>query len=390
MSYRHRWRVLVVLPLLAACQSEPTGRGPYGITVFPSERGVIVSDGCGPIDPTQPAVNPGVVAEFRLFAGDTSIDRRTVPVVGWVEERWTDLAPGREHRVERWAIVDGRERLVARSRFIPGPAPFVTTLRDAVMAPDVSPDGSLIAVAEAPPSLRLQLIDSTGALADLGNAWRPVWSHDSRQLVFSSVDGTDTRIDAIEVGSGARVAVARLSGTHAEVFGASASEVDLVAWDAPRTWIRIPMPGGEPIVVGRFDDLTDEPTWWGQPRPAYSPDGTQVAYGAKDGSIVLLDAATGAVLQRVRNQDRVELRSSVAWHPDGTRLAVAVARGLFCESSFASVWTVDLATGAWRQHTGWLEQAHGDATAGLDWMPDGRRVAFSGGEGDGLHVVPVD
>ncbi len=102
---------------------------------------------------------------------------------------------------------------------------------------------------------------------------------------------------------------------------------------------------------------------------AWSPDGTRLAVPG-NGEVFLFDARTWELERRLRGEgSRVE---SVQFSPDGNRLAVAAGT----PSRFGEIQIWDIKSGA-------LERAvrvGPDSVFGLAWSPDGMRVAVGGAD----------
>lgn len=99
----------------------------------------------------------------------------------------------------------------------------------------------------------------------------------------------------------------------------------------------------------------------------WSPDGQTIATGGDAGIVHLLDSRT---LNEVQSLDLFALMGEEAWvqrltwHPEGERLAVAVAGG-----KGSGIWNVDSNT--W---TGFEAEGVDVGSRAIDWMPDGRVV----------------
>jgi DNA-binding beta-propeller fold protein YncE len=121
--------------------------------------------------------------------------------------------------------------------------------------------------------------------------------------------------------------------------------------------------------------------------PAFSPDGSRIAYGGADGLHVVDADGRG---------DRAILDRGYAptWSPDGRSLAFVVSEGgtgLGNQADLASpptysIWVVDAdGTGARRVD----EIASNDGPSSPAWSPDGTRLAFSAGSSASSDAVYV-
>ena len=100
---------------------------------------------------------------------------------------------------------------------------------------------------------------------------------------------------------------------------------------------------------------------------AYNPDGTRLASGGGDGTIVLWDAATGDSLQTLVGHSDVV--ANVVFSPDGAYLASA------SQDETVRVWSVETGE-ALRTLEG-----HSNMVFGVAWSPAGTRLVSAGAEG---------
>jgi WD40 repeat protein len=113
---------------------------------------------------------------------------------------------------------------------------------------------------------------------------------------------------------------------------------------------------------------------------AFSPDGSQLLSGGKDGYLRLWDVKTGREIRRMGNLRTNGTPSAIAFLPDGRRAVVSYS-GSFLEDdrsykddNSARLW--DLVTGTEIRRFPGLPHDYGDAGAlGLALSPDGRRLA---------------
>ena len=102
-------------------------------------------------------------------------------------------------------------------------------------------------------------------------------------------------------------------------------------------------------------------------RPVISPDGKQVAFAAL-GDIYMMGVGTVGVGGKPANLTKdVAFDTDPAWSPDGTQLAYASDKG----GAMMDLWVHDIKTGTARQITHIATSALGPT-----WSPDGKRIAF--------------
>jgi hypothetical protein len=152
-----------------------------------------------------------------------------------------------------------------------------------------------------------------------------------------------------------------------------------------------PEGGGDPEEVP-IDDL----------HPAVSPDGTKVAFtsnrpdpddGSTDPDIYVMNIDGTGLTQITANVPgrgpggMGAAEYEPAWSPDGTRLAYRFGDGLN-----ADIWIVDIATKQATRLTGLTSGPGGPAGYDAEpaWSPDGTKIAFSNGKGPTARIDVVD
>ena len=130
--------------------------------------------------------------------------------------------------------------------------------------------------------------------------------------------------------------------------------------------------------------------------PAVSPDGRRIAFtsnrpapdGSTDNEIYLMDLDgrnIGRLTDNPSGPPETNAEYDPAWSPDGTK--IAFRRG---EGRKADLWIIDLATGVERR----LDIPPSTGTRAFDgqpaWSPDGQRIAFRKGNGQGSAIWVYD
>ncbi|HYH06312.1 MAG TPA: protein kinase [Thermoanaerobaculia bacterium] len=152
--------------------------------------------------------------------------------------------------------------------------------------------------------------------------------------------------------------------------------------------------GNEDIYVQRVDGRTpinvtsDSPD--GDSEPAFSPDGSQIAFRSERnrGGIFVM-GVTGESVRRL-----TDFGHNASWSPDGTRVVVSTAATDLrphVHTINGDLWIVDVRSGAKRRIHDSGDGALTDAVQ-PSWSPNGKRIAFWGvsREGAQRHVWTID
>lgn len=227
-----------------------------------------------------------------------------------------------------------------------------------------SPDGTRLAGGDADRTAHVWNLSGTGGGIRLtGHAdtiYGIAWSPDGQRVATASRDRTAAVWDVTEPG---------------HVLAEYDDAVLRVAWSPDGTRTAAASQDGSV----RIRDVATGRTTGGWPADgvtdvAWSPDGARLVIALREGSAVVRrvdggdggDSADGGdgVLRLAGHTDEL---SHVSWSPDGTRIATGSRDGT------ARVW--DAVTGATVHH---LTGGHQDWVAGTAWSPDGRHLATSG------------
>jgi WD40 repeat protein len=138
-------------------------------------------------------------------------------------------------------------------------------------------------------------------------------------------------------------------------------------WDATTGTLLTTYQLPNPANPSRYLQIMDELEW--------SPDSTRIAVGEMRevpfGFMFVMDAATGNIISSAQTQD---FAADLSWSPDGTRIA-ATAQSI-SQLAYRDAWLIlDASTGAQLFR---LDSPELQGVKHLDWSPDGSRIATGG------------
>jgi hypothetical protein len=185
-----------------------------------------------------------------------------------------------------------------------------------------------------------------------GFVWSVAWSPDGQFIASTSNDNT---VQVWQAASGKRVSVYDTSSAHAAAWSPNGR---LIAFtDGGAVQGRNPFPSNS---GSQFSYSVDPVGTWSV---AWSPDGERIAVGSYSG-VEILNVANGEVVFKHDRSDAVV--TAVTWSPDGRSIAWG--------SSFYS--TVEVWEVATNRHAYVYNGSRKDNATATAWSPDGKYLAF--------------
>jgi Tol biopolymer transport system component len=238
----------------------------------------------------------------------------------------------------------------------------------------------------------------------------PMWSPDSRRISYIvggwrradwalNLDAAVVNVNAH--GEAVAPPTAIVQGYHEDFPPAWSPDGRWIAYHSHRS--KVPVPeyessgSADDIFLRRADDLHAPEIrltafGWETGSAYWSPDGRKLLFSSwvKGGEpgisklwVLTLDVATGAVLNTTLLPLSPEIRSAqwAAWSPDGRAIAIEDNRG----GDDRRLWIVD-ADGTHPQR---LLDYRGTTYGGLDWLPTGKTIVYSGLAGRTMQLFTV-
>jgi len=331
------------------------------------------------VSPSNPVLTPSSITSkiektgyiYGIYQGHS----QSITTVAWSPDG-TRIASGSEDtRVHVWEPAMGSEE----TTFF-GHSGYQHAVKDVVW----SPDSTLIASCGAGSDTTVQVWDAqtAGQMFIYTGHRRMVnaltWSPDGAYIASGSDDST---VQIWEPTTGDRVFTYlgdRRTFWETLAWYTNKRQIYALAWSPDGT--RIVLGGGNGFVqvwhvLTRRVICSHRPHAMDIVALTWSPGGTYVASGSKDGTVKVWEAATGNLIFTYHGHAYSgEWVTSVAWSPDGKRIASAGKGGT----------TVQI----WDAHNGgngFTYRNHTDNVNTLAWSPDGTRIA-SGSDDKTVHI----
>jgi TolB protein len=257
-----------------------------------------------------------------------------------------------------------------------------------------SPDGSWIAfIADGSTADNLHVVKPDGTAGRRlthDGATLPRWVGNPAEITFAGTGKDSGRVFAIRPDGGGRRLVAEVEG-RSPVLSPDGRRVAFVRgpWRQAEIWVSAIDSSGARRVAGGWAPLRDR--WTSAWNPAWSPDGSRLAYTHGD-STRLLQVHIVKVVGSVRDTtvtDSTDFRLAgqmPAWSPDGRRLAIQTTSD---HMPGIRIGVIDLPTRSFRildvpvPADVPVESVRDEVPA---WFPDGRRIAFQSNRGGDVDI----
>jgi TolB protein len=218
---------------------------------------------------------------------------------------------------------------------------------------------------------------ATGRVTAPENAYEPAWSPDARRIAFTGYRSDDNYDVYVMDRNGKNLR--RLTKTSAFDANPSWSSNGRIAFTSARegrSAIYSMKPDGSDL-----QRITRADAQGSSYDPAWSPDGTQLAFvrccTSDDDDTpeqIFVVNADGSGERQVTQGDLGAYRP--AWSPDGSKILFTVEND--DEDSYVEVIGAD--------GTGWARLTQSGLNASSDWSPDGRRIAVNTVRNDGTDI----
>jgi len=315
----------------------------------------------------------------------------TVGWIAWSPDSKRLMTCGWAQQINVWDLATGQGRLTLRGH------------RDHVHFVSWSPDGNQLASAGQDGTVRIwdahakqepPAMDRAGAVA---LAWSPhgrrlAWLGGRKVTLWDAKKGTEVRlsdIDAKQVAwspSGKQLAVGKPDGVvlldveaRKETRTLPCDRFAAISWCPDETRLVVAsgpsidvwdVRNGRKVLSRRIPEVPSPREWYvpyNAPSVAWSPDGSRVA-SIEDNALFVRDATTGKELSAFGELAGINPLRAVAWSPDAKRLA-----SVWNDDS-VKVW--DVSTGRWQTLIG-----HTGPVRVVAWSADGKRLASASMDG---------